>query len=451
MSVSDFPDFGALSQQAKLIAALQVTAQEIAQALQSTGVPPSVAALLSAEVTLGGISGSPHTLVTFGANAVLWHAQLSLHSGYAGSYSGGLQPLYSALKLSSGKTLAIVEGVVGGSLPGGGMVAASNPLYGLAVNAGDSVQLDVNGGTDPGSGSSIRASGLLLYQSTQPVPSGSKALVGAYIKPSAWGSGTSISTAESNWSSITSRVVNVRRVYWSADNTTNAMPTSITGPGTGQGSGQLGDVSAGIKNCISLSPAFNPVSATDLANIDAYLSSCKAAGLTADVCLWHEPYANMTAAQFIAMFQYYAPTVRKYYPAVFCTSSYAAQVNNSAVNYFPGTGYVDKLATDFYAGEYFDTQAIRLDATANVADTYSLPFGIWEFNGSTDHQTDAQLDTFFSYVQTFMSDRVTAGKINADILLFNDDQTQESPYILSSSDYRVPKYQAIYDALSAVG
>jgi len=457
--MAGYPDFGGVQALADSLGNLglatqnlQASADQIAASLQAAGVPPYTPGLQSADIHNQPITSGVAILGPT-ANAIrLWGVGLSMAMAAASGYTASSAAFGYARVVTQlgGLTLAEVQLAVSAA---GDAVNSSVtlPLNGIELAAGETVEIDVNNGTGDAE-VQYRGSANILYTDipapVTPPPSPGAGLVGAYVKPSAWGSGTTIAQAETYWASITARPVTTRRIYWFASTGANAIPSAITGPGNYAGNGQTADAANGVRNYIDFTPAYNPVSAADLAAIDTYLASCKNAGLEADVSLWHEPYAaGLTAAQFIAMFEYYAPTVRKYYPACFNMEAYNAQQNGES-GYFPGIAYCDKVYVDFYASEYFDAQNIRLDTAQAVADTNGLPFGLGEFNGSTDHQTDAQLDTFFSYVQTFMSARIAASKANADMILFNDNLAQESPYILSSGDYRVAKYQAIFDALN---
>ena len=269
---------------------------------------------------------------------------------------------------------------------------------------------------------------------------GAGGAVGAYLNPSKFGAGTTLAQAITDWQSVTSRPLDARRVYF----TPLQIPAAIT-------TDLLADQAAGRKVCMSLRPDFGPPTTSAAAALDTFLSSCKAAGLVADVALYHEPNQGMSMAQFIEAFQFYAPTIKQYYPRVFCTSSYFVQ-HGGGNAWYPGDAFVDKIATDIYASEY--DGGIRLDLPASLADaaTPPKPFGIWEFNSSTDAaqgQTQAQSATFFTYLKQFFQGRLASGKPNCDLLLFNSDSnlSQETP-IITAGDYRVGEYQDLYDGLT---
>jgi hypothetical protein len=111
-----------------------------------------------------------------------------------------------------------------------------------------------------------------------------------------------------------------------------------------------------------------------------------------------------------------------------------------------------RAALDFYCESY--DNGFRIDQYSTVTDADGLPFGLWEFNSSTDPnvgQTKAQATTYFTYLQSFFSDRAASGRANADLSLFFDagtDTALDTP-ITSASDYRVPLYQALFDVLDA--
>jgi hypothetical protein len=329
--------------------------------------------------------------------------------------------------------------------------SAGNHLYGgydLSVPSG---ALSVTGKSSVASDQAHGWAGVAATFTATAPSAGTPGLVGAYLNPGAIGASTQ-SQANSLWQTITSRSLDVRRVYF----TTEQIPSGITAD-------LQADAAAGRKAAISMRPAFNPPTTADLDALNTFLASCKAAGLVADVSLWQEPYgsglaghvsAGLTISLFIAGWQFYAPTIRQYYPMVFDTSIYSVNHHNENA-YYPGDAYVDKVATDFYCSEYDGGE--RLDLAASLADgaTPAKPFGLWELNSSTDPtsgQTQAQSTAYFTYIQNYFAARLQAGKTNADLLLFNSNTllTQETA-ITSSSDYRVGLYQNLYDALSGGG
>ena len=168
-------------------------------------------------------------------------------------------------------------------------------------------------------------------------------------------------------------------------------------------------------------PRVQPRLSADLASMTTLLQTLKAAGAIVDVALWHEPfYQGLTSAQFIAMWNYYAPTVRQYYPTVFVPNVASLAVHGEGA-YYPGDTYTSKVCADIYDSQYKTGQ--NLSAAAAIADGARppKPFGMWEFNGCTDPyngQSQVDVTAFFTYIQSFMTARLTANKVNADVLLF---------------------------------
>jgi len=258
-----------------------------------------------------------------------------------------------------------------------------------------------------------------------------------------FGGPATLAQAIAQWQAASGRTMGVRREYYGASSFPGAVTADL-----------LADQAAGRKVCLTLRPAYNPVSAADLAAMTTFLASCKAAGVVMDIALWHEPfYSGLSQAQFQAMIAYYGPAVRQYYPLVFVTANSAVLANGEGA-YFTA-GAFDKTATDYYAGGYVSGD--RLDTTAAIADGASppLPFGIWELNASTDAvsgQTQVQATNYFGYIKSFFDSRAAQGKanLNGDLLLFNADSNaaQETP-LTYGGDYRMALWQAQVDDTAA--
>jgi Putative Ig domain len=192
---------------------------------------------------------------------------------------------------------------------------------------------------------------------------------GAFLSAAAMGE-PSYTAAVTDWATWTGSPLAVSRQYYAL----SSFPTADAN--------LTYDIAHGIKCCIDLRPAYNPTSSTDLANLTTMLAAWKTAGLNAEVSLWAEPFNNgLSAAQYIAMVNYYGPAVRAYYPLVFCTSALSAQ-SNGENSYYPGDAAVDKIATDLYAIRWLT--GTRLDTAASVADgaVPPKPFGLWEFGAA---------------------------------------------------------------------
>jgi hypothetical protein len=198
-------------------------------------------------------------------------------------------------------------------------------------------------------------------------------LVGSWIKTGSFNpAGLTTGQAIADWVTYSGRPLTVREQDFTS------IPAAITAD-------LQSDVSAGRKVCMSFSPSFNPPTSTDLAALNTFLGSCKTAGLIADVTIFVDPpnVTGMTPALSIAAFQFYASTIRQYYPLVFVISAAGAQ-NQAGASFYPGDAFVDKVSTTIYASGYFGS-AIRIDSAAAIANgaTPPKPFGLWRFNGST--------------------------------------------------------------------
>ena len=68
------------------------------------------------------------------------------------------------------------------------------------------------------------------------------------------------------------------------------------------------------------------------------------------------------------------------------------------------------------------------------------PFGVYEFNGNTTTETQAQVQGFFAYLKNYRAARSAAGKASADYLLFNGAPSALINTITSVADYRVGLY-----------
>ena len=121
------------------------------------------------------------------------------------------------------------------------------------------------------------------------------------------------------------------------------------------------------------------------------------------------------------MVQYYGPAVRAAGFRLFCC--FSGNDADIANGFYPGDSWVDGIAVDAYCYSY-DTGSTQITDAQSIADNAvpPKPFGLWEFNASTDvttGQTPAQVTAYFGYLQAFFTARLAAGKQNADILLFN--------------------------------
>jgi hypothetical protein len=195
-------------------------------------------------------------------------------------------------------------------------------------------------------------------------------LHGATLSLAAFPSGTTWAQAAADWESYTGTTIRASKIY----NSPGVFPTSISDKIQAL-------IDQGIKALLSFKPAFDPPTSTDLAALANTLQMYLNAGLTATVTLWPEAQDVMTAAQFHRVFQYYAGTVRSYYPLAYDAAGSRGPANWK--NYYPGASLVDVVAIDYYATAF--ARGITLDTIVAIADNASppKPFGIWEMGNST--------------------------------------------------------------------
>ena len=229
--------------------------------------------------------------------------------------------------------------------------------------------------------------------------------VGAFLNEAAYGA-VDWTGANTAWTSLGGPAIGVTRAYYAQSNFGVPLRTDVQ---------QM--ITAGVKICIDLKPAFNPVSATDLANMTTFLQALQSAGAECDISLWHEPFfSGLSAAQFQAVYAYYGPVVRQYFPLAVCLSG--TTDTDPGQGYYPPAARYDKVVVDAYAA----SATTQITNAAAKADVDGKPFGIWEFNGATDTvngQSQSAVTTFFTFIQTLMTARQAAGKPNADLILFS--------------------------------
>lgn len=240
-----------------------------------------------------------------------------------------------------------------------------------------------------------------------PLPIVQPPRVGAFLSSSQFGA-ADFNGALANWRSITGIDLPVTRWYQAQGDF--SIGTTLS---------QM--VAAGKKVCLTLRPDFNPTNPAHLTAIDTMLSTLKAQGANLNITLWHEPFfSGLTAAQFVAMVNFYGPTVRNYYPLWVVYSGSDADIANG---FYPGNGTCDGVAVDAYALSG-TTQILNAQS---IAATGGKPFGIWEYNGGADlgspvpvqGQTQAFVTAHFQFIQDLFTSRRASGLPNGDLLLFN--------------------------------
>lgn len=180
-------------------------------------------------------------------------------------------------------------------------------------------------------------------------------------------------------------------------------------------------------------------------------------GLEYEVAIWHE--ANLalstfpTATAYHDFVGFYTPAVRSvnpnvqmvYIPALTEDGTMAFQ---RAVPYYPGPVLIDRILVDYYANDF--GKKIRLADMMAVADNApggAKPFGLAEWGDSNDMLVDATgFNDYVAYLVSQMTGRLNAGKTNADMIWFDGGGPDNS--ITSPSDFKIPGFQKVYDALN---
>lgn len=123
-------------------------AGDIAGALGYPGSPAAVQNMQTAAALKRGVTGSPWVLITFTAPARIWTVVLSYAIRTDSAFAPGTAGVFAAVEtLIGGLTLATVNlGLAAPSTQANGQ--SEPPIPGIPVTQGESVILDVNGGTD---------------------------------------------------------------------------------------------------------------------------------------------------------------------------------------------------------------------------------------------------------------------------------------------------------------
>jgi len=221
----------------------------------------------------------------------------------------------------------------------------------------------------------------------------------------------------------------------------------------------------GAKLLISFKPFRTPPSvfASEKANLEAAIDMYQAAGATFDVTLWQEPNDGRSFGSGDAYKQYvstYGPTVHTAgAPLVYDPGSglrpgeSPTQLYQSWHDYYPGDALIDKIVVDYYGSAW--NKNVRLDEIEDIADSANPPksFGIGEWNDDAVSTGTLGTGLFKDYVQYLIdlfTMRLNLGKTNGDIIFWMGDNAVDLPadQILSSSDFKIPFVQMLYDRLS---
>jgi len=274
---------------------------------------------------------------------------------------------------------------------------------------------------------------------------GTKGLVGASVF------GTNRVAAGQAFDDLVQRpaCLNAQRVYFEL----SQFPTSANNP---QPVGDL--AAAGIKMIISLHP--DPaLTVTDYENVRAAIKLFDGiSGIKYEVALWHEPNIHLstfpTATSYHHYVGYYAPAVRSVnpnVPIVYIPAMTQAGIKayELAPAYYPGDVLINRILADYYANDHLS--GIRLDAIMAVADGAAggpKPFGLAEWGDSNDKLVGAtDFNAYVKYLVGLFTTRLSSGKTNGALVWFDGGGPDNS--ITSPTDFKIPGFQKVYDALNA--
>lgn len=261
--------------------------------------------------------------------------------------------------------------------------------------------------------------------------------------------------SDANFIAVTGRPIQVSKIYYQL----SEFPFGGGGGVNLTAKDISGRIARGVKCLLCVKPAFNPPTTADFNNLSKLLAGYKAAGLNAEVAYFQEPIGpnGPTPAQYNTAVQFYKAAITPYYPLV-------ATMNYGGIGHYPN-GFTDywnacppgtfaKGYLDFYAQEWLGGALI--DPAAACCDAQGVPFGISEWGcapGDTQGQTQQACINFMNYVacspSSFMQQRQANGQPIADLIWYNNGPTGTLVnWINTASDFRVPLYQAAFDALT---
>lgn len=310
------------------------------------------------------------------------------------------------------------------------------------------VVITSNGIFNPSTAVSTPANVAPATGAAQDIQAGLGTLVGAFIDETQYTGGLTHAQAITHWNSNSGRTMACERLYIGKGNMPTTVPANVSACAT-----------AGRSVVLSYKPLMNGM-ATPLGSastqtvldgkVTTFLTALNTAGFNGSNCLidlWQEPInsgitggSNATAANFITMFQHYAPIIRSFgFTVGFCTSA-ASVFSSGENNYYPGDPYCDIVATDYYFPQYGTGAGAPLHPlgsglstdAAHPADAASppKPFGIYELNSSTDPTqgcTKAQATAYWNYLLTYFQTRLAANQPCAPLCIFNSDSGSANP------------------------
>jgi hypothetical protein len=180
-------------------------------------------------------------------------------------------------------------------------------------------------------------------------------------------------------------------------------------------------------------------------------------GINFDVVLWQEPNDMShkffaTGEEYVAYHEYYRPYVPAGLKVVYCAAGCFPTFQQ---DFYPGDDQVDMVYCDLYASGWI--KGFNFDTIIGIADGASTPkpFGIGEFGRSAHRKnepTPAQYTGYVNYLVDTMSGRLNQGQVNADVIYFDGVNTTTPWNIITSpTDWKVSRFQTVYDALSSAG
>jgi hypothetical protein len=235
----------------------------------------------------------------------------------------------------------------------------------------------------------------------------------------------------------------VQKIYYQEGNWPSGIPTK-----------DQEIIGLGAKLLISFKPS-RTQSMSEQGNLARAIEMYQGAGATFDVTLWQEPNDGSAfdrACDYRDYVNYYGPIVRaKGVPLVYDPG--AGGGVDSWKPYYPGDSLIDKIMLDYYGSAWLN--GTRLDAIAAIADGANppKPLGIGEWNDTATGSgtlTPKQFGEYVSYLINFFTTRLNDGRTNGDIIFWMGDNAVglSADQILSSSDFKVPHVQKLYDSLS---
>lgn len=315
---------------------------------------------------------------------------------------------------------------------------------------------------------------------------GNKAFIGAIVDPVYGGSGTNLGPAMTTFDGRVGRPMaeSCFRIYFGnptfskgTSGTPGQWPTNTNNPKPVQSIyNQMVAAGTGGKVAISFRPAIDFTNAytaavyqTEFTNLSNAVKLFKNANINFDVTLWHEcnnTFLNGMATDgstFHNMWSFYASAVTSHnIPLVYTcalNSGGSPKAYTMAVPFVPTSPVPSAITADWYSNDFFHA-GVTMTAIENKADSLGVPFGMTEFGPSNDPSnftpTHAQWyngpNDHTSFIQTIIdifSARLAAGKNNWDLMYYSDVANNTAiGYIGSSSDYKVPGLQAMFDTLA---